>query len=80
MMFFKHFFLKKLPLILINLTNTKNIYKEIKIKNLPLINLMGTNKSNLDDFYLKNDCKIKNLDVIYFYIILFNFIKKFKNV
>jgi hypothetical protein len=72
-------FIKKLPLILINLTNIKNIYKEIKIKNLPLINLMF-NKSDFDDFFLINDIKIKNLDITYFYIILFNFIKKFKDV
>jgi len=78
--FLKNIFLKSLSSIIINLTDIKNINKEIKIKNLPLINLTSFRTEKLNDFYLNTNSKINNTDNVYFYIILLKTIIKHKNV
>jgi len=84
--FLDFFFLKKLPCFLINLTNNNIISKEIKKKDFPLINIFkiilhkkNTNK-NIGDYFLYNSGFLLNLDLLFFFIKLFHFFKKYKNV
>jgi len=76
----KNFFLKGLSSIIINLTDIKNINKEIKTKNLPLISLTSFKTDKSNDFYIHINSKINNIDNVYFYIILLKTISKHKNV
>ena len=80
--FIDFFFLKKLPCFLINLTNNNIISKEISSKQLPLINLFKivTSKKNIGDYFLYNIGFLLNLDLLFFFVKLFYFLKKYKNV
>lgn len=80
----KSFFLKKLPLILINLTENKIITVEIKKKNLPIINLNNNYfNSNyfIDYFFINNLTPYQiTIDNVFFYFFLFRSIKSYQNV
>lgn len=78
----KRFSLKLLPSILINLTSDEYINSEIKKMNLPLISLNNFTSNIRYDFFINNKEHIikNNLDNIYFFIFLFTFFKKYKNV
>jgi len=82
--FIKFIYLKKLPLILINLTSNKYISLESFNKKIPLINLFQINKlskkKNLGDYFLHDFGNIINLDVTFFYLKIFSYLKKYKNV
>jgi len=73
-----------LPLILINLTNNKYISLESFNKKIPLINIFQVNKlskkKNLGDYFLHDFGDIINLDLIFFYLKIFSYLKKYKNV
>lgn len=78
----KRFSLKSLSSILINLTSDEYINSEIKKMNLPLISLSNFTSNIRYDFFINNKEHIikNNLDNIYFFIFLFTFFKKYKNV
>jgi hypothetical protein len=82
--FIKFIYLKKLPLILINLTGNKYISLESFNKKIPLINIFQVNKlskkKNLGDYFLHNFGDVINLDVTFFYLKIFSYLKKYKNV
>jgi len=78
-LYLSHSFVKSLPYILINLTFNKEIFKEIKDKNLPLINLHFNNGNDYYDYFFHKNIDY-NIDNIYFYILLINKIKNYKNV
>ena len=81
--FVKLFFCKKLPSLIINLTENNYISKEVKNKNIPLINffkISTNNKKNLGDYFLYNVGFLVNIDILFFFIKVFKFIKFYKNV
>ena len=59
---------------------------EIKSSNLPLINFNKNNNHIYYDFFIKNNITLfnnklnNNLDNIFFYIMLFKCVQKYKNV
>ena len=79
-----YLYLKFLPLIIINLTSNTYISLESFNKKIPLINLFKINKlskkKNLGDYFLHDYGYIINLDLIYFYLKIFSYLKKYKNV
>jgi iron only hydrogenase large subunit-like protein len=82
-LFVKFFFCKKLPSLFINLTENNYISKEIKNKNIPLINffkISTNNRKNLGDYFLYNVGFLVNIDILFFFIKVFKFIKFYKNV
>ena len=68
---------------MINLTSNNNISLEIQKKNIPFINLLTTvsykKNKNIGDYFLLNNNTF-NLDNIFFFIKIFSFLKKYKNV
>ena len=79
------YFLKKLPTIIINLTDNKTISLEVLKKNIPLINIFKINNKlfnikNLGDYFLNKNNFSMTLDNIFLFINIFKFIKKYKNV
>ncbi len=81
--FINFFFSKKFPSLIINLTENNFISKEVKNKNIPLINffkISKNNKKNLGDYFLYDVGFLVNIDILFFYIKVFKFIKFYKNV
>ena len=82
--FVNKIFLKYLPIFFINLTIKKEIAFEIINKKIPLINIFKKqtfdNKKNLGDYFFKDAGFLIRIDLIYFYIKTFIFLKKYKNV
>ena len=80
----KYLFIKKFPSFLINLTSNNNISLEINKKKIPFINLFKTYKykniKNLGDFFLYTYNSLITIDIIYFFIKIFKYIKTYKNV
>lgn len=79
------YFLKKLPTIIINLTNDKTISLEVLKKNIPLINIFEINNKlfnikNRSDYFLNKTNFSISLDNIFLFIKVFKFIKNYKNV
>jgi hypothetical protein len=77
--------LKKLPTIIINLTNDKTISLEVLKKNIPLINIFEINNKlfnikNRSDYFLNKTNFSISLDNIFLFIKVFKFIKNYKNV
>jgi len=82
--FIHFFFLKKLPIFIINLTQNPIISLETINKNIPLINFFKTSaftkKKNIGDYFFSNFFFFKSLDNIFFIIKILKYIKKYKNV
>ena len=82
--FIQFFFLKKLPIFIINLTQNSIISLETINQNIPLINFFKissfTKNKNIGDYFFSNFYFFKNLDNIFFIIKILKYIKKYKNV
>ena len=75
--------IKKLPFLQINLTSNYNINKEIQSKKLPTINFNNFNLNIFYDYYLITDeiyVFKNNVDNIYYYVLLLNYLDKTSNV
>lgn len=72
-----------MPFLQINLTSNYNINKEIQSKKLPTINFNNFNLNIFYDYYLITDeiyVFKNNVDNIYYYVLLLNYLDKTSNV
>jgi hypothetical protein len=71
---------------MINLINNNYISLEILKKNIPLFNIFKfffkkkTKIKNKGDYFLSNTGFLLNLDSLFFFLKLFDYMKKYKNV